>query len=103
MQGKEEVRPFPWNDCIFKLGFLLQFVAFVLSGIAFFSPFWYIELNSEIREGLWGRCDRLYECIWFHERSFEQSLPGEDYAPPVTGFVKSIPRHYCMIDELRML
>jgi len=77
MQGKEEVQPFPWNDCIMKLSFLLQFFSFVLSGVAFFSPFWYIELNTDIRAGLWGRCDAELECIWFHERDFEQSLPGQ--------------------------
>jgi len=77
MQNKEEEKPFPWNDCILKISFFLQFLAFVLCGIAFFSPFWYIELNTDIRAGLWGRCDRLLECIWFAERSFQQSLPGE--------------------------
>ena len=77
MQSKDEKKqPFPWNDCILKLCFLLQFVAFVLSGIAFFSPFWYVDLNREIRAGLWGRCDRDLECIWFFERSYAESLPG---------------------------
>ena len=77
MQSKdEENKPFPWNDCILKLCFLLQFMAFVLCGIAFFSPFWYIDLNREIRAGLWGRCDRDYECIWFFERGYERFLPG---------------------------
>lgn len=76
MQNKEEDKPFPWNECILKLSFLLQFFAFILCGIGFFSPFWYIELNTDIRAGLWGRCDRLLECIWFVERSFQQSLPG---------------------------
>jgi len=77
MQKKEVEQPFAWNDCILKLSFLLQFISFVLSGVAFFSPFWYIELNTDIRAGLWGRCDKLLECIWFHERTYEQSLPGE--------------------------
>ena len=75
-RNDEEDKPFPWNDCIVKLCFLIQFIAFLLSGISFFAPFWYIELNTEIRTGLWGRCDALLECIWFHERNFQQSLPG---------------------------
>jgi len=87
MQNKEENhQSFRWNDCLIKLSFFLQFLSFVLSGIAFFAPFWYIELNSEIREGLWGRCDKLLECIWFHERSFEQSLPGEYIVAGCCGF-----------------
>jgi len=77
MQNQEEKQPFEWNACFLKLAFLLQFIAFVLSGVAFFSPFWYIELNTDIRAGLWGRCDEELECIWFMERSFQKSLPGE--------------------------
>jgi hypothetical protein len=61
------------------IAFLIQFLAFVLSFIAFFSPFWMVELNTHYRTGLWGRCnypDLL--CIWFNEQNFayEKSLPG---------------------------
>jgi len=101
MQNKEENhQSFRWNDCLIKLSFFLQFLSFVLSGIAFFAPFWYIELNSEIREGLWGRCDKLLECIWFHERSFEKSLPGEYIVTGCCGF-DSHHRH-CHICKARM-
>jgi len=87
MQNKEESQPFRWNACILRLSFLLQFCAFVLCGIAFFSPFWYIQLNTDIRAGLWGRCDKYLECIWFLERNYQKFLPG--------AFVRS----YCSYNQ----
>jgi len=86
MHSKDEQnQSFPWNDCILKLCFFLQFIAFVLSGVAFFSPFWYIDLNREIRAGLWGRCDRDLECIWFFERNYQDMLPGGFAATALAG------------------
>lgn len=81
-ESKAEAR----NKFIVRLSFLLQLFAFVVSFISFFSPFWYIELNSRIRVGLWGRCDDIeLECIWFLQRDYawERSLPGWHVASQV--------------------
>jgi len=66
---------------IVNVAFLLQWLAFLLSFITFFSPFWYIELNTGITIGLWGRCEaNIQNCIWFNERDYawEHSLPGNE-------------------------
>jgi hypothetical protein len=62
-----------------RVSFLLQLMAFLLSFIAFFSPFWHVELNTGIQIGLWGRCSNIdLECIWFMERdhAWEQFIPA---------------------------
>lgn len=69
------------------VGFLLHFLAFILSAIAFFSPFWMIEVNSGYKTGLWGRCDRKeMDCIWFHERNYawEKHIPEWHIAAQAT-------------------
>jgi len=81
-ENKAEAR----NHLIVRISFFLQLLAFILSFIAFFAPFWYIELNTRIRVGLWGRCDDIeLECIWFLDRNYawERSLPSWHVASQV--------------------
>lgn len=71
---------------VVRLGFLIQLLAFILSFVSFFAPFWHVELNTLIRVGLWGRCDDVeLECIWFLQRNYawEKSLPGWHVAAQV--------------------
>jgi hypothetical protein len=75
------------SNFIVNVAFLLQLLAFVMSVITFFSPFWYIELNTGITIGLWGRCEAaIANCIWFNERDYawEHSLAPWHVAAQIT-------------------
>lgn len=86
MERPEENKKSALAHFIVRLAFLLQLMAFLLSFISFFAPFWYIELNNRIQIGLWGRCDEIdNNCIWFVENNYawERSLPGWHVAAQV--------------------
>jgi len=64
----------------------VHFLALCMSAVAFFAPFWRIELNTWYRTGLWGRCDGFdWVCVWFMERNYawERSLTGWHVAAQV--------------------
>jgi hypothetical protein len=86
MRREEDSPGMSKANLIVNVSFLLQLLAFLLSFISFFSPFWYIELNTGITIGLWGRCEANIEnCIWFNERDYawERSLPDWQVAAQV--------------------
>jgi len=78
-KSKDGEQPMSMAWLCLKVAMLLLMLAFLLSCITFFSPFWMVELNTLYHTGLWGRCDDgEFNCIWFHERDYawEKSLPG---------------------------
>jgi len=78
-KAKDGEQPMSVAWLCLKIAMLLLILAFLLSCITFFSPFWMIELNTLYHTGLWGRCDDLeFNCIWFHERDYawEKHLPA---------------------------
>jgi len=80
MSGRstDDKKPMSMAWLFMGIGFAVQFVAFLLSFVAFFAPFWYIELNTGYQTGLWGRCDGTDNvCIWFLERDYawEKFIP----------------------------
>lgn len=86
-KSKDGEQPMSMAWLCLKVAMLLLMLAFLLSCITFFSPFWMVELNTLYHTGLWGRCDDgEFNCIWFHERDYawEKSLPGWHKAAQVT-------------------
>jgi hypothetical protein len=86
MRRPEESPSESTAQLVAKVAFLLQWLAFLMSFITFFSPFWYIELNTDITVGLWGRCEAdINNCIWFNERDYawERSLSAWHVAAQV--------------------
>jgi len=82
----EEKSPMSLAWMLLGISFTIQFLAFLLSAIAFFSPFWYIELNTLYRIGLWGRCDDPdFQCKWFFENDYawEKFIPKWQVAAQV--------------------
>jgi hypothetical protein len=86
MKNEDDERPQSRAGLWVGIGLLLHLLALLLSTIAFFSPFWMVEVNSLYHTGLWGRCDDSeLNCIWFHERNYawERSLPSWHVASQV--------------------
>jgi len=82
----EEKSPMSLAWMLLGIAFVIQFLAFLLSCVSFFSPFWYIELNTLYRIGLWGRCDDPdLQCKWFYENDYawEKSIPRWQVAAQV--------------------
>lgn len=66
---EEKTRSTAWT--LLPIAFIVLCLAFILSGISFFAPFWYEDINNHYRVGLWGRCnDPDLVCIWFMERNY---------------------------------
>jgi len=78
-KSQEEKNPISIAWVLLWVSLAIHFFALFLSAVAFFAPFWRVELNTWYRTGLWGRCDGFdWVCVWFMERNYawERSLPG---------------------------